>query len=104
MNDFYRTLTALRKRNSALRAGDDKVTTIKLQLAAGSNVLAYLRKNGKHEVAVILNLSADNLNIAVEGNEWLKGSFKNVFDGQIVDFNTAHSLALQPWDYLVLEK
>ncbi|MEI7472341.1 MAG: alpha-amylase family glycosyl hydrolase [Chitinophagaceae bacterium] len=104
LNDFYRTLTALRKRNPALRAGDEKVTTIKLQLAAGSNVLAYLRKNGKHEVAVILNLSADNLNIAVEGNEWLKGSFKNVFDGQIVDFNTAHSLALQPWGYLVLEK
>ncbi len=104
LNDFYQTLTALRKRNPALRAGDENVATYKVQLAAGSNVLAYVRKNGNHEVAVILNLSQENLNIAVDGNAWLNGSFKNVFDGQVVDFNSAHALNLAPWGYLVLEK
>lgn len=103
MADFYKTLLSLHKNNPALRAGDASVATYILPNSADRNILAYLRKNGDHEVLVLLNLSRD----AVKGSinaDYVTGKFSDVFNKGDRDFTTDRSFDLQPWQYVVYEK
>jgi hypothetical protein len=93
----------LRKTNPALRAGDAESITISLQTNAANNVLAYLRKNGNHEVLVLLNMSNQRVNCVVN-DVHLKGNFIDIFSKSKHDFSENKSFDLNPWDYLVFEK
>ena len=93
----------LRKTNPALRAGDGESITILLQTNAANNVLAYLRKKGKHEVLVLLNMSNQRVNCLVNDVQ-LNGNFTDIFIKSKHDFSKNKSFDLNPWDYLVFEK
>lgn len=104
LSGFYTSLLQLKKNNPALRAGDPAVTTRFIPTSAGPAVLAYLRKNGAHEVLVVINLSArSGLRFELEGGQ-VHGIFKNVFSGAANDFTTERSFELQGWEYAVYEK
>jgi len=104
LHGFYKVLLQLHATNPALRGGDPAVTTFKLTTTADDKVLAYLRKNGSHEVLVVLNFSdAPNLRFDVT-DAHLTGSFKNVFSGATSDFTTGRHLELPPYGFLVYEK
>ncbi|MEO6733382.1 MAG: alpha-amylase family glycosyl hydrolase [Ferruginibacter sp.] len=103
LHEFYKTLLALRKTNPALRAGDYASTTIRLQTNAGNSVIAYLRKNGEHEVLVLLNMSKSPVECIVQ-DEHLLGAFTEVFEKTKHDFKNSQSFSLQPWAYLVYQK
>jgi alpha-amylase len=100
---FYKTLFALHKNNPALRGGDPAVTTYRLQTSQNAHVLAYLRKNDKHEVLVVLNMSKENLSVDITDTN-LSGTFKNVFSGAAADFSSQKKLEMKAWEYLVFEK
>jgi len=104
LHGFYKVLLQLHATNPALRGGDPAVTTFKLTTTADDKVLAYLRKNGSHEVLVVLNFSdAPNLRFDVT-DAHLTGPFKNVFSGATSDFTTGRHLELRPYGFLVYEK
>lgn len=103
MADFYKTLLTIHKNNPALRAGDSSVTTYLLKNNTPKNVLAYLRKNGEHEVVVLLNLSKQITRCTIE-DEQLTGKFKDLFNKTDEDFSKVKSFDMQPWEYLVYEK
>lgn len=104
LHDFYATLLNLHTNNPALRGGDDNAKTIYLKTTNDEHVFAYLRKNGEHEVLVVLNLSSlSNLRFDISNSE-LSGKFKNVFDGNDKDFATEKTFQMQAWEWLVFEK
>ncbi|MGJ7032907.1 alpha-amylase family glycosyl hydrolase [Niabella hirudinis] len=104
LHHFYKVLLNLHTANPALRGGDPAVTTFKLATTADDKVLAYLRKNGDHEVLVVLNFSdISQLQIDITDTH-LTGMFNDVFSGAARDFTMAKSFEMQPYGYLVYEK
>jgi len=80
------------------------VTTHLLKTGYDDKILAYLRKNGKKEVLVLLNFSKEKINFTVE-SEKLKGLYRNVFNPEEkLEASTGTAFTLNPWQYLVFEK
>ena len=103
LHDFYKTLLHLHKSNPALRAGDVAVTTYNLSTNAPANIMAYLRKNGAHEVLTVLNFSKHVVRCTINDDQ-LTGKFTEVFSKTKADFTLQKDIDLQPWEYLVYEK
>ena len=103
MHDFYKTLLSLRKRNLALRAADDAVTTFHILIEGSKNVMAYLRKNDSNEVLVILNLGTDIAEFKII-DRLVDNAYQNVFTNSEIYLGPETGLVMQPWDYLVFEK
>jgi glycosidase len=103
MESFYSTLLELRKKNVALRAGDAAVKTYMINTSNDKNTICYLRKNGKSEVLVLLNMSKDPINLTLY-NEMVHGSYENVFEKNKFILENNSVIELKPWGFLVLEK
>jgi alpha-amylase len=103
MASFYQTLLNLKSTNPALRGGDSNVTTYLLKTSADDKILAYVRKNGKDEVLVVLNMSKEAVNFKIE-DEQVSGSFKNVFDQTKRDFSTHKNFEMKAGDYAVFQR
>jgi alpha-amylase len=103
LNDFYKTLLTLHTNNAALSAADASATTYVLQTDRPSQVMAYLRKNGKDAVLVLLNLSKEYLWAGIN-DENITGNYKTIFSGEEYAFTANRYFELPPWNYLVYEK
>jgi alpha-amylase len=103
MSDFYKTLFSLKASNPALRGGDPEVTTYFLNTTANDKILAYVRKNGKNEVLVVLNMSKEPVAFSIE-DEQVTGTFRNVFDKTKKNFDEGKSFDFKVSDYAVFEK
>jgi alpha-amylase len=104
LHDFYKALLHLRKTNPALIAVGETVHTYRIKTSADHQVFSYLRKNGDREVLVVLNLSAAALHHFEFMDDRIAGNYRNVFNNLIIDLDRMKPLALQAWDYQVLEK
>lgn len=101
--DFYKILLDLKASNPALRGGDANVITYFLNTTANDKILAYIRKNGKDEVLVVLNMSKEPVHFTIE-DDHLSGIFKNVFDKTKRDFSNGKDFIFKISDYVVFEK
>jgi pullulanase/glycogen debranching enzyme len=103
LEDFYKTLFALKSENPALRGGDPAVTTYWINTTSNDKVLAYLRKNGEREVLVLINTSKDAVNFKLEDDNSM-GNYKNVFTNNKVELIKGSDVSLPAYGYLVYEK
>lgn len=104
LHSFYKTLLNLHSTHPALLADEKSTQALRLQTAHNDKVLAYLRKNGDREVLVLLNLSGES-NVPVQlPADVVKGSYKNVFSSESVNFSTQQTILMKAWEYLVFEK
>lgn len=103
LEDFYKTLLKLKSENPALRGGDSQVTTYFIKTTNPDKVLAYLRRNGKDEVLVLLNLSKEAVDFSLE-DDHVAGNFQNVFNNHTLGLNVGTELQLNQGDFLVLKK
>jgi alpha-amylase len=103
LHDFYKTLLNLRKRNAALRACDNNVSTYHLQTNVNDKVFSFKRKNGNNEVIVLLNFSAEELPVEINDND-LSGLYKNSFANDSIDFGSTKHVDMNSWSFLVFEK
>ena len=103
LHDFYKTLLKLRKRNPALRTNDPAVITHFIITSDDKSILAYLRKNKKDEVLVLLNLCKEKTDFVIK-DQLINGSFINVFSKTEDDFSADTVIEMQPWEFLVYEK
>jgi glycosidase len=98
--DFYQTLLQLRKTNAAISDGE----TFILPSEYDGQLMGFLRRKEDKVVLVLLNLSnQDRLKITVENN-WLTGSFTNIFSGLSFTFASKESFELQAGEFVVYEK
>ena len=98
LQGFYKNLLDLRASNAAL---DLRAPVFPLHTSANECVLAYLRKNGKDEVLVALNLSSRGVRTELT-DQWVKASYRDIFTGSRFDFAAERRLELSAWGYLVL--
>ena len=98
---FYKTLLTLHSSNDALRAGDDNVLTKIISHPDDHEIFSYLRKNGQHQVLVILNCCSEVRHMQVKD---VHGLFRNVFGGRDINFDHEDHVDLNPWGYLLFEK
>jgi alpha-amylase len=103
MESFYSTLLELRKKNVALRAGDNAVITYIIKTSNDKNTICYLRKNGDKEVLVLLNMSKNPIYFTVEDN-MVHGNYNNVFTQSKIVLEKNSTIELAAWGYIVLEK
>lgn len=103
LHDFYKTLLELRKRNAALRAGDDNVFTYKIETNDDDKIFCFLRQNGHDAVLVILNLSAETVFVQLKG-DLLPGKVVNIFNKELTNLSECPNIELASWGYKVYEK
>ena len=103
LHNFYRSLLTLRKTNPALTA-DGSSSTYRIKTSADNQVFCYLRKKGEREVLVVLNLSSSPLAHFEFMDDRIVGDYRNIFNNLLIDLDRMKPLALQAWDYQVLEK
>ena len=103
LHDFYKALLDLHSNSPALRAADTAAKTFRLQTNNDERIFAFLRKNGDHEVLVILNLSDQPAAYHLSDKN-LKGEFNLLFSNEKRDISKKLAGNLQPWDYKVLYK
>ena len=95
---FYKTLLALRKRNSALSAD---ASFKKVNVGDDKAVYAFVREKGKNKVFVILNLSGREQSITVT-DKTLRGTAYNVFKGKREPL-PGNPWTMSAWGYSVYE-
>lgn len=103
LHDFYKTLLDLRKRNSALRTADPLVSTFLIKSEDCKNVLAFLRKNEKDEVLVLLNLSNEKTGFAIN-DQLNSGIYINVFNKSEIHLAAETIIEMLPWEFFVYGK
>lgn len=103
LHEFYKTLLELRKRNPALRAGDNNVSTNIFNVGNDNTIFAFSRTYGNDIVFVILNLSAHQNRVEIF-DDMLNGTFINVFDKTPGNFSEKCVMLLEGWDFRVYEK
>ena len=101
LNDFYKALLSLRKRNAALRAGSQAGMTRRIYTGLDDRCFGYVRAGGEDEVAVVLNFS-DGW-VKLDTLWWgLRGGYKDIYTGR--DWKLPASIDVSPWGYAVIEK
>jgi len=98
---IYSKLFRLKKENKALHNGINGGELIPVFSPGGEFIFAFTRSNADDKVLAILNLSDDEVEFTLEG-ENLSGSYKNYFTGKIETFVTKETFNLSPWEYRVL--
>ncbi len=99
----YSKLFLLKKENKALHNGINGGKLIPVSSPASEFIFAFTRSKGDDKVLAIFNLSHDEVEFTLEG-ENLSGSYKNYFTGKIETFATRATFNLSPWEYIVLVK
>lgn len=100
LNEFYKTILNLHSNHPALSA---KAGMFQLHTSPNNNVLAYVRKKDEHEVVVLLNFSDRTVRFNIL-EQWVKGSFEEVFSKNKNNFTKNESFEMKAWDYLVFVK
>ena len=101
LHDLYKTLLTLHSTNRALRAGDSNVLTRIVSHPDDQEVFSYLRKHEKDEVLVVLNCCPHGVDYEIKD---IRGTFRNVFGGDDINFDINRNVYLHAWGYLVFEK
>lgn len=101
LNDFYKAMLDLRKRNRALRAADPEGVVRRINTRLDDRCFSFVRAHDEDEVAVMLNFSGDwvKLDTILWG---LKGDYIDIFTQR--EWKLPASIDISPWGYAVLEK
>lgn len=103
LEDFYRILLNLNKRNQALWNGEFGGDFVPVKTTKDEQVLAFTRSKDDQRIFVILNLSGEEQQVVLSGQKFV-GEYNDVFDFKTVTFIENHELKLKPWAYRVYEK
>ncbi len=97
-SDFYKQLFTLKKNNQALWNG--KYGGELTKLVDHEIVYAFEREKNGDAVSVIINLSKEPQSFTISKD--LKGN--EIFTGQKIQWNKDTALALEPWQYYVINQ
>jgi len=103
LHDFYKTLLNLRTQNPALKADDSIAPVYRINTSANDKVLVYLRKNDRHQVLVLLNLSNKTIDFK-HSDSHLEGNFEEVFTKEKLNISEETNFTMGAWNFLVFEK
>ena len=102
LHDFYKSLLHLRQNNPALQAGQQSKPQL-ITTNLSEHVLAYIRRNGDHEVLVLLNFSPHQHAVHLPKGIG-QGSYTSLFEGKKITVNSSNPVPLDGWGYVVYSR
>jgi len=99
LHGFYRTLLELRKTHPAIIAGKEALPKL-IPVNENNEVMVFSRTWQQRSILVLLNFSANNYKVQIPASN-VSGNFTNLFDNQLIDFNTQSEVELHSWGYKV---
>ncbi len=104
MTDFYKKLTALKKKTSVLNAGEIGADIFRITTTADSSVFAFVRENENQKLFAIFNLSSKEQNIIITGDAHLGTQYTDYFSNGSKEFVKDEKLTLKPWEFFIYIK
>lgn len=102
MTGFYKTLIALKKKNSAIWNGNGGRPEW-IKTSADSSIVTFIRRKEGNEILVMANLSPKSIEFKIK-KPVNQETFKDVFTGEEVKLADGLKFSLKPWEYIVAEK
>ncbi len=102
-HDFYKTLLGLKSENQALWNGAFGGEMIRVTTNLDDKVFAFVREKEQDKVFVVLNLSAEPVEVDLAGVAFY-GEYTELFSGEAASFDRATTMNLDPWVYKVFVK
>ena len=102
LQNFYKTLSELRKRNKAIGAG----TATELHFFeefAEQNILGYQLSTGEAGLLVVLNMGTEDVSQHIF-SESIKGCFRDVFTGEETELQHEYLFSAKAGEFKVLER
>lgn len=100
---FYQILNGLKKKNSALAAGEKGADMVRVKTSNDVNVFAFIRSNDKDKVFAVFNLSSLTQIIDLTGDEFA-GDYTDLFSEAEVKLAAGANLSLAPWEFKIFVK
>ena len=103
LQEFFKKILELHENNPALWHGVSGGQPKVLSLSGSDKVFGFYREKDNHRVVVVVNLSAEPAEIALEAGE-LEGNYHKLFTGEEINISGVGPMMmdLKPWDYTVL--
>ncbi len=98
MGEFYKSLFALKKKNSALWNGKWGARMIYVPNSAPLQVFSFVRQNENDKVFAVFNFSAEAQTVQFK-ESLFHGKYTDHVNGNQVEFSASTQLVLQPWEY-----
>lgn len=103
LTPFYNKLVGLKKSNTVLAAGDKGADVFRIKTTNDSCIFAFTRKNETEKIFAIFNLSANEQNIAFEGEDFID-DYSDYFSGESKAFKKDEKMVLKPWEFHIFIK
>ncbi len=103
LQQFYRTLLNLKKRNKALWNGNFGGPLNRVYTNQDEAIFAYTRTKDESTVLVVLNLTDQEKQVQLQGDSHI-GIYKDLFSNEVQTIPADQQLTLKPWEYKVFEK
>ncbi|NOT03571.1 MAG: alpha-amylase [Anaerolineales bacterium] len=98
MSELYKSLFALKKRNTALWNGKWGARMIQVPNSAPLQVFSFVRQNENDKVFAVFNFSAEPQTVQFK-ESLFHGKYVDYMNGNQVELSASTQLALQPWEY-----
>jgi len=98
LESFYTALINLKLNYTVLDAGENGGAYQRVPSSNEKAVFVFIRKNTENKLLVVLNLSSENQEVELTGNDF-PGNYKEVFTGIMQIFNKGERITLDPWEY-----
>lgn len=99
MTEFYKKLTALKKKASVLDAGEKGADIFRITTTADSSIFAFTRENDAQKLFAIFNLSPAEQTFELTGDAHLNTKYIEYFNNTPVEFSKGQKLSLKPWEF-----
>lgn len=99
---FYSRLIHLKKKCKLLDSGTAGGEFVKVVTGQEQAIYSFLRRNGKEQIFVVLNLSGEARKFTISDKK-CEGDYTNLFSGLKQQLKRGDVVQLKPWDYMVLK-
>jgi glycosidase len=97
---LFTKILHLKRENKALWNGESGGVLQRIPTTSSTSIFAFLREKADDRVVVILNLSAQAQEVTLNGTSFV-GSYNDVFAQESVVLDSAATIVLPAWGYLV---
>lgn len=98
--ELLHRLIALKKRNTALWNGADGAVMEPVANSAPKQVFSFVRGNGRDKVVALFNLSAQAVDVTLNGQRHA-GRYRDFVDGASIELRDGSTLSLPAWGWRV---
>ncbi|MFO7448256.1 MAG: alpha-amylase family glycosyl hydrolase [Ignavibacteriaceae bacterium] len=99
-SEVYKTLLNYKLNSKTLQNGKHGSGINFISPAGDEKLLAFVREKEGEKILAVFNLSGQNIDISLN-NDIIKGSYRDLFNGEEADLSAELNVSFKPWEYKV---